>query len=84
MPFGVKAYDGGKPYRQKMDQSTRTDGQPVYIGWADAKASTASPVWRIYKITYDSSGNATDIDFARGSVNFDQIWDDRATLLYPS
>lgn len=82
MPFAVRAYDGGLPYQQQMDIAGRADGQPVYIGWADPGKATSDAVWRIYKITYDASGNATAITFASNSTNFDKVFDDRTTYTY--
>lgn len=52
-----------------------------YIGYALPGSSKASPVWLIKKLTY--SGNyVTDIQFANGVIQFDQVWNDRAGLSY--
>ena len=55
---------------------------PIYIGMAPTGQSKASAVWQIRKLSYDGSGNITDIQFANGSRNFDQVWNDRASLSY--
>jgi len=54
----------------------------VYLGKALPGASKASAVWQIIKLTYDGSGNPTDIQWADGNENFDNIWDNRASLSY--
>jgi hypothetical protein len=50
----------------------------VYIGHAIPGASTADDVWRIQRLTVASNA----IVFADGNSNFDNIWDNRASLSY--
>lgn len=58
------------------DYSSRTDGQPVYLGYAPKTAATSESVWIIYKFTYDGSDQMTVRKSAYG------VWDDRASLTY--
>ena len=50
-----------------------------YIGNAEPGANKASAVWRISKLSY-SGDDLTDIQFADGDEEFDNIWDNRASL----
>lgn len=52
----------------------------TYIGYAEQGAGTDAASWAIEKIDGDVSGD-TVITWA-GNANFDQVWDDRATLSY--
>lgn len=55
----------------------------IYIGEATPGALTSQALWRIKKITYDGNNNVTSILWAnKESVNFTQIYDNRATLSY--
>ena len=53
----------------------------AYLGAAAAGSSAADPFWRIQRITY-GPGNSFSIAFADGNVEFDNVWDDRASLAY--
>lgn len=44
--------------------------------------STASAVWQVQLLTYNSSGNLTDMEFAGDDDKFDQVCDNRASLNY--
>lgn len=57
------------------------DGFPEYIGKALPGTLSSSAAWRIKKLTY-SGMNVTDIQFADGDTNFDNIWDNRESLNY--
>ena len=50
-----------------------------YLGEAAIGASTASPLWRIKRVS-TATGTATIL--WAGSGNFDQIWANRLTLNY--
>jgi hypothetical protein len=56
-------------------------GLTEYIGYALPGTPKASPNWLIKKLTY-SGTNVTDIQFANGVIQFDQIWDSKASLSY--
>ena len=58
----------------RYDYDTRTDGQPVYVGYAKAGTATATETWLIHKFTYNSDNFVT-----RRQVATDVAWDDRAT-----
>lgn len=73
------AFDSEK----RLDYDTRTDDNPVYIGFAEyvfiSATETITPTtntdtWIVQKLTYDASDRVTRIQVARGA------WDDRATL----
>ena len=52
-----------------------------YIGVAQPGSLTSESKWQIRKMSY--SGNLTTaILFADGNTNFDNIWDNRASLSY--
>lgn len=52
----------------------------VYVGEASSKSSTADPVWSIFKVVV--SGTLVSIKFADGNADYDNVWDDRASLTY--
>lgn len=54
------------------------DGTAVYLGEATPGASQASAIWRVMK--FDSSTGS--IKWADGNDNFDNVWDDYASLTY--
>ncbi|MBL0320556.1 MAG: hypothetical protein IPP74_14870 [Alphaproteobacteria bacterium] len=55
-------------------------GAPVtYVGSALPGSSTADAVWQIKKLD-ETTGLVTT--FADGDSNFDNVWDDRASLTY--
>lgn len=51
-----------------------------YVGEASFGAATSAAVWRIKKITY--SGSSLNITWADGNDEYDNIWDNRASLSY--
>jgi hypothetical protein len=62
-----------------VDYDGGTD--PVYIGFALPGTAKASAFWRIAKVSY-AGGLATDVQWADGNLNFDNVWDNRAALSY--
>ena len=58
----------------RYDYDTRTDGQPVYIGFAQPGTATSTEAWLIHKFTFDGSNNVT-----RRQVVTDKAWDNRTT-----
>ncbi len=54
----------------------------TYIGEASFRSSTSSPVWRIKRITYGSAPASITIEWADGDDEFDNVWDNRASLSY--
>jgi hypothetical protein len=52
----------------------------TYFGWALPGASTSSAKFRIKKMTI--SGSVTTLLKADGNDDFDNVWDNRASLTY--
>lgn len=52
----------------------------MYIGEADPGVASSAASWRIKKMTI--VGTVTAIAWADGNGNFDNIWDNRASLTY--
>jgi len=77
--FATKSIDFGSPFKQRIAYTA--DGNPEYIGEAYPGYATSVARWRIKKLTYDGS-NVTQIDWADGNDDFDNVWDDRASLSY--
>lgn len=55
---------------------------PIYIAIAKPGTATSTAKWQIKKLTFDGNNNITKIEYANGSPNFDQIYDNRASLSY--
>ena len=67
-------------YALKYDQ----DADPptvAYLGQAVPGSGGASAVWRIQKLTFGGDGDVT-ATWADGNANFDNVWNDRASLSY--
>ena len=60
----------------KLDQVTST---LFYVGEATFAAPTSSSTWRIRKI---DTSTGVDVKWADGNSNYDNVWDDRASLTY--
>lgn len=58
--------------QMRLDYDTRTDGQPVYIGYAPRGLASSATGWLIQKHTYDVNNFMT-----LRQIAYD-IWDDRA------
>jgi len=52
----------------------------TYVGNAAPRSTQSAPVWQIRRIT--SSGSLLAIEYADGDDNFDNVWDNRASLGY--
>lgn len=59
-----------------IDYDGRTDGQPVYVGYAISGKGTSDDSWIVYNFQYDGSNQLTSRKTAYG------IWDDRGSLTY--
>jgi len=57
-------------------------GNAEYVGEAKPGTATSATGWRIKKITYDASNNATQINWADSNTNMDNIWDSRTDYTY--
>lgn len=65
------------PFVDKIDVANST---VTYLGRAFTGSATSSAVWKIQRISV--SGTITTIENADGNVQFDNIWDNRASLSY--
>lgn len=68
---------GATSYTKHVDY---VSASVTYIGEATPGTADSSALWRIKKIT--TTGEDIDIMFADGNANFDNVWDDRASLTY--
>ena len=74
---------GGVSYvSRESNYTTLIDEQGAvsYIGKALPKSATSSPVWQIKKLTQTET--LLSVVFADGNDNFDNVWDNRASLVY--
>ena len=69
-------YDMGSLVK-RVDEASAT---VTYVGQAQDGSDIADPAWQIQRIT--SSGGATEIEWADGNNDFDNVWDDRSSLTY--
>ena len=60
-----------------IDEASATT---TYFGYAVAGASVASAVWKIKRLSI--SGTVTSILFADGNSNYDNVWNNRSSLVY--
>lgn len=81
MSFPMFDFGSAPPYQQVFDYGSRTDMQPVYVGWATPGVATSAASWMIRKFTYNADGSISQIQFAAGDVGFKAIWDNRATTI---
>jgi hypothetical protein len=63
-------------YQFSIDYDDRTDGQPVYIGYAPKGSAAGDNDWLIFMFTYNESDQVLTRKSAFGN------WTDRATLSY--
>lgn len=61
--------------------STRIDegATYMYLGYAQPGTSEAASEWRISRFTLD---NVSGMQWADGDTSFDNVWNDRASLIY--
>lgn len=52
----------------------------TYLGYAKSGTATSGAGWQIKKVM--TSGNVTSIAYADGDDNYDNVWDNRASLTY--
>lgn len=69
--------DGVLELAIRIDEPT---GNLSYIGKAELGSVNGDAVWKIQRIT--KSGKVTTILWADGDDEFDNVWDDRASLSY--
>lgn len=58
------------------------DEQPdaLYVGKAVPNSVGTAPVWQIRKL--ETTGTILAVCYADGNDKFDNVWDDRLTLMY--
>ena len=56
-------------------------GLPVYEGFAPAGTATSAASWQIKRNTW-TNNQLTAVEWADGNTNFDNVWDNRASLSY--
>lgn len=66
-----------KLYTIRIDDASAT---VTYFGYAVPGSAEGSALWRIKRLTV--TGGVTDIKFADGNTNFDNVWSNRAALTY--
>ena len=80
-PLGDTAFG---MHTAKPGLAVRTDGtttsNTTYVGTAEIGSLQSSASWKIFRMV-DNSGDLT-ITYADGNDNFDNIWDNRASLSY--
>lgn len=59
-----------------------TSSTITYVGRANAGSATSAAVWQISKLMFDGSGNLLSQTWANASGNYDQVWNNRASLVY--
>jgi hypothetical protein len=72
-------YDGQNMVRQRADAAAIRYDPAGYIGYAAAGTLPSEAKWQIIQL--DTSSGVV-MTYANGSANYDQIWDDRASLAY--
>jgi len=65
-------------YAKRYDQ---VDDTLAYLGDAVVGSVTSTASWRIQKLVFGVTGSVT-ITFADGNTNFDNVWNNRASLSY--
>lgn len=69
------------PLDHKITEKDVASATVTYIGKANPNAATSDPVWQIRRVTTTVGGNLST-RYADGNVEFDNIWDNRASLSY--
>ena len=72
-------------YQEIDDMAVRWDyasSTTRYQGHASPGTATSVAAWRIKRLTLDSQARHTITEFADSNGNYDNIWDNRATLSY--
>lgn len=65
------------PMAVRLDEASST---VTYVGEAVEGSADSGALWRIKRMS--ASGTVTTISWADGNSNFDNIWDNRASLTY--
>jgi hypothetical protein len=65
--------------KQRIEYASSTIN---YYGLAAPGTVTSAAGWQIRRETLDSQQRTIQIDFAGGTLEYGQVWDNRATLSY--
>lgn len=68
---------GATEYETRVDEP---NAATTYVGQAATNSAVGDPVWKIKRILI--SGTETIIEWADGNSNFDNVWNNRASLTY--
>lgn len=63
-----------------LDLKVATTGGTTYVGQAAIGSATSQAVWQIMRIVV--AGTDVAITWADSDNNFDNIWDNRASIVY--
>lgn len=66
-----------RPFATRIDE---VNASLSYIGWAIPGTLDAAATWRIMRMSVTGTVNA--IEWADGNEDFDNVWNDRASLSY--
>jgi hypothetical protein len=64
-------------YATRVDEASASI---TYVGKAAAGTANSSAAWQISRMSV--SGSVTSIEYADSNTNFDNVWDNRASLSY--
>lgn len=78
----LRIVDISSSLKMRLDYDVRTDGQPVYQGFAPSGLAEGENGWLIYKFTYDVSNNMTQRDVYGASAEDSGNWIARVTGSY--
>lgn len=73
----VNALSGTGP--EKMIILDEASSTITYVGYADIGSLTSGAIWKIKRL--DSTSGLV-VRFADGNANYDNVWDNRASLTY--
>jgi hypothetical protein len=80
-PPGPAGEPGAGVEEEMLDtEIDQTNPLVVYVGQAQPGTAKSAALWRIKRIT--ESGTETSIDWAGGSADFVNVWDNRTSLSY--
>ena len=65
----------------KIVQVDEATGSITYVGYADPGTASSSPLWQIFRLDESSDPELVKL-YADGDTDFDNVWDDRASLSY--
>lgn len=71
---------GGSDVDQTCRIDDTTTADTIYIGKADTGTATSAASWRIKRV--QETGGEVITQYADGNSNFDNVWDNRASLSY--